>query len=67
MSYDLESHFGFDPAPKPPIGIMPPDIWIDHRVKELAGAIQRYAEFDARHESIAKWAQEIVDLRKEKA
>lgn len=33
-----------DPATKPPLGVMPRDIWNRKRQKELADAMQRYLE-----------------------
>lgn len=52
-----------------PIGIMPRKIWLEHRARDLSGAIQRYLDFICsgcdsgrtkdRLESVQKWNKEL--------
>lgn len=54
--------------PKPPLGVMPRDIWIQHRMVELSRAIYEYihggyAKTDAG--LIAGWSLELLELTKE--
>lgn len=47
---------------KPPIGVMPKEIWKWHRAKELSGAIRRYS--DKYMKIPIEWVEEYNELVK---
>jgi len=47
---------------KAPLGAVPFSIQVDGRIKDLAGAIDRYADYSsgAKYLSMRRWAKEII-------
>lgn len=53
-----------DVGKRPPLGVMPKFIWIEHRIEELKKAIYRYLEAD---KPVPKeWYEELEDHLKNK-
>ena len=52
--------FSYTPAIKPPIGIMPRDMWDRERQKDLADAMERYLE--AGMKIPAEWIEEYNEI-----
>lgn len=48
------------PTTKPPLGLMPRNIWIDNRKSEVIDAIHRY--LDAGKDVPAAWLEELIEL-----
>ncbi len=48
-------------SPKPPLGVMPKDIWIEKRIQELSRAIHEYTN-QGLNENIGEWINELRDL-----
>ena len=53
----------FEAVQKPPIGAMPRRFWIEDRIMELEGAINRYSK--ANLVLPGEWVAELVNLKKE--
>jgi hypothetical protein len=51
------------PKQKPPLGIIPKEVWMKQRMIELLGAIQRYVDEDFETGSIDMWIDEFNRLR----
>lgn len=55
----------FQPTQIPPLGVMPPDIWREKRIKDLARAIHEYLEFEPlldNHVMLNGWISELKEL-----
>lgn len=53
------------PLPRPPLGVMPRTIWLEHRIKELSEAITRQFAQEGHTPDLClidQWSQEINDL-----
>jgi hypothetical protein len=51
---------GMYSKPKPPIGLMPKQLWVENRLREIAAAIQRY--LDEKFEIPVEWVEEYNEL-----
>jgi hypothetical protein len=47
---------------KPPIGIMPKKIWMEHRISELLEAIKRYTDAGINENVVLFWIDELREL-----
>lgn len=57
---DYKCIFSYIPVTKPPLGVMPREIWYRQRQKDLADAIVRYLE--AGMKAPLEWIEEYNDI-----
>lgn len=48
-------------AAKPPIGVIPKQLWMEKRARDLARAIHEYAA-EGRYEPVGEWLTELHEL-----
>jgi hypothetical protein len=58
---EIGAHVITQEAPKPPLGLMPRQIWIAHRMEEIREAIKRYEH--AKHPVPRAWRSELQALQ----
>ena len=49
---------------KPPLGMVPYNIWIDKRIEDLLEGISRYVAEDRYDELVEDWCYEVAQLIK---
>ena len=59
---ELVKNYEFYVEGKPPLGVMPKNLWIEQRIKALDEAIERYYN-SATHSVPREWVKEVQELR----